>query len=196
MPSDEPGFEGSKFLRTLSLFLPSSAVPLPGQSRATSSDTSEGSGPYPAPRFQYLQGRRFPRACPVPVLRARSDPLCAVASETGVVYLSHLQSALGDAGVPRSLNFSGGGHGLERIKCRKGSREAGFAEDSGKPKPRRAGLQENARERSGCPCARARHVLPCLTQARLPAGSETLCWAGWLELRRHRGCTRTPKMVL
>lgn len=133
---------------------------------------------------------------PIPVLWTRSDPLCAVASETGVIYLWHLQSALGDTGVPQSLNFSGDGQGLERIKCHKGSREASFAEDGGKPKPRRAGLQENARERSGCPCARAQRVLPCLTQALLPAGSEMLCWAGWLELRCHRGCTKTPKMVL
>lgn len=60
MPSDKPWFEGSKFLSPLSLFLPSSTV----QSMAISSDTSEGSGLYPALRFQYLQGWRFPRAHP------------------------------------------------------------------------------------------------------------------------------------
>lgn len=69
-------------------------------------------------------------------------------------------------------------------------------EDSGKPKPRRVGLQEDVRERRGCTCAIAQHMLPCLMQAWLPAGSETLCWADWLKLRHHRGCTKTPQMVL
>lgn len=50
------------------------------------------------------------------VFWARTDPLSAAVGETGLIYcLSHLQSALGGAGVSSSLNLAGVGHRLERI---------------------------------------------------------------------------------